>query len=415
MSNTNITVLKFGGSSVKSIGRIQHVGEIVQERCKSGKVLVVVSAMGDTTDYLIKLAKQATENPDAREMDQLLAVGEQISITLLTMSLHSLGIKARSLTAAQVGIFTETVHNKARIVDVKSESLMNALKTNDVLVVAGFQGITETGDVTTLGRGGSDTTAVALAAAVNAVCCDIYTDVDGIYTADPNVITGARLLNQISHEEVLEMSRMGAQVIHPRAVELARRYKVPLRVRNTFKPDHGGTLIDGGDNMEIYRTVSGVAIDKDQASVAILNVPDKPGIAGTIMQTLAAQNIVIDMIMQAFHPTMGKNSITFTVHQNDLDQTIAALNQIKSDLGASEVLSDPDIAKVSLIGAGLAGQPGVAARVFNTLGKNSINIKMIATSEMKLTCVVSQADTEKAAQLIHDAFELKRAVQHEQA
>lgn len=410
-----ITVLKFGGTSVKSIGRIQHVGEIIQERCKTGPLLVVVSAMGDTTDYLIKLAKQTSESPDAREMDQLLAVGEQISITLLTMCLHALGIKARSLTAAQVGIFTETIHNKARIVDVKAENLLTALTNNDVLVVAGFQGVTEDGDITTLGRGGSDTTAVALAAAVKAVCCDIYTDVDGIYTGDPNVIQGAHLLKQISHAEVLEMSRMGAQVIHPRAVELARQYKVPLRVRNTFKPNNEGTLVDGGENMEIYRTVSGVAIDKDQASVAILNVPDKPGIAGTIMQALAAKNIVIDMIMQAFHPTMGKNSITFTVHQNDLDQTIAALNQIKSELGASEVLSDPDIAKVSLIGAGLAGQPGVAAKVFSILGTNGINIKMIATSEMKLTCVVGQADAEKAAQLIHDTFDLNKVMQNEHA
>lgn len=416
MSNSKpITVVKFGGTSVKSIGRIQHVGEIIQERCKSGPVLVVVSAMGDTTDYLIKLAKQCSDTPDAREMDQLLAVGEQISITLLTMTLHGMGIKARSFTASQVGIFTESVHNKARIVDVKAETLLKALTDNDVIVVAGFQGVTESGDITTLGRGGSDTTAVALAAAVKAIACDIYTDVDGIFTGDPNIIEGAHLIKQISHSEVLEMSRMGAQVIHPRAVELARQYKVPLRVRNTFKPEHSGTLINGGSIMEIYRTVSGVAIDKDQASVAILNVPDKPGIAGSIMQALATDNIVIDMIMQAFHPTMGKNSITFTVHQNDLDQTIAALSKIKSDLGASEVLSDPDIAKVSLIGAGLAGQPGIAAKVFNILGQNNINIKMIATSEMKLTCVISQADAERAAQLIHSGFELARVNADEHA
>lgn len=405
-----ITVLKFGGTSVKSIGRIRHVSEIVQERSTHGPLLVVVSAMGDTTDYLIKLAKRASESPDAREMDQLLAVGEQISITLLTMTLHSMGIKAKSLTAYQVGIFTESVHNKARIVDLKTDSLLNNLGDNEVLVVAGFQGITEAGDLTTLGRGGSDTTAVALAAAVNASSCDIYTDVDGIYSADPNLIEGARLLTTVSYEEVLEMARLGAQVIHPRAVELARQYNVKLRVRNTFKPENQGTLITGGSNMEIYRAVSGVAMDKDQASVAIINVPDKPGIAGTIMQTLATENIVIDMIMQAFHPTIGKNSITFTVHQDDLDKTIAALNKIKGELGASEVLSDPDIAKVSLIGAGLAAQPGVAAKVFNILGQNQINIKMIATSEMKLTCVIGKNDAQKATQLIHDAFELQEAV-----
>jgi aspartate kinase len=317
-----------------------------------------------------------------------------------------MGVKARSFTAAQVGIFTESIHAKARIVEIKTETLQNAFVDNDVLVVAGFQGVTEQGDITTLGRGGSDTTAVALAAAVGASICDIYTDVDGIYTGDPNVIQGAQLLKRISYEEVVEMARLGAQVIHPRAVELARQYRVQLRVRNTFKPEHEGTIIDGGEDMEIYRTVSGVAVDKEQASVAIMDVPDQPGIAGEIMQAVADKNIVIDMIMQAFHPTMGLNNITFTVGAADLDQTIATLEALKLKLKAKEVLADPDIAKVSLIGAGMVGQPGVAARLFSVLGKNGINIKMIASSEKKLTCVVSRQQADKAAQLIHDAFEL---------
>lgn len=402
----NAHVLKFGGTSVKNIGRIQHVANIIKSLAETGPVLVVVSAMGDTTDYLLKLAKQAADKPDQRELDLLLSTGEQISITLLSMVLASMNVKARSFTAYQVGIFTENIHSKARIVDIKTDSLMKAWETNDVLVVAGFQGVTEDGDITTLGRGGSDTTAVALAAAIGASTCDIYTDVDGIYTADPNKIKNARLLERISYEEVVEMARLGAQVIHPRAVELARQYNVALRVRNTFKPEHKGTTIDGGEAMEIYRTVSGVAVDKDQASVAIMDVPDQPGVAASIMQAVADKNIVIDMIMQAFHPTIGLNNITFTVSASELDQTIGILEQLKDKLKAKEVAADPDIAKVSLIGAGMVGQPGVAARLFSVLGKHGINIKMIASSEKKLTCVVSRSDADRAAQLIHDAFEL---------
>ncbi|HEY9773546.1 MAG TPA: aspartate kinase [Planktothrix sp.] len=402
----NLHVVKFGGTSVKNIARIQHVCGIINKLRETSPVIVVVSAMGDTTDYLVKLANQCAATPNQRELDSLLSTGEQISIALVAMMLSSMGVKARSFTAAQVGIFTENIHSKARIVEIKTDTLHNAFADNDVLVVAGFQGVTEQGDITTLGRGGSDTTAVALAAAVGAKICDIYTDVDGIYTADPNKIEGAQLLKRISYEEVVEMARLGAQVIHPRAVELARQYNVSLRVRNTFKPEHEGTVIDGGEDMEIYRTVSGVAVDKEQASVAIMDVPDQPGIAGEIMQAVADKNIVIDMIMQAFHPSMGLNNITFTVGASDLDETIATLETLKVRLKAKEVLADPDIAKVSLIGAGMVGQPGVAARLFTVLGKNGINIKMIASSEKKLTCVVSRQQADKAAQLIHDAFEL---------
>ncbi len=402
----NIAVLKFGGTSVKNIGRIRHVCELVNKRRREGPVLVVVSAMGDTTDYLVKLAGQAAAEPDKRELDLLLSTGEQISITLVSMVLRTMGVAARSFTAYQVGIFTESIHNKARIVDIKTDTLSKAFEENDVVVVAGFQGVTTGGEITTLGRGGSDTTAVALAAAVGAPVCDIYTDVDGIFTADPNLVRSARRLPRISYEEVVEMARLGAQVIHPRAVELARQHRVVVRVRNTFKPDDQGTIIDGGEQMEIYRTVSGVAVDKEQASVAIVEVPDRPGIAAKIMRAVADQNIVIDMIMQAFHPKSGLNNITFTVARTDLKPTIAVLNQLKDELGATEVEADQDIAKVSLIGAGMVHQPGIAARLFSVLGEAGINIKMIATSEMKLTCVVSRAEADRAAQLIHDAFEL---------
>ncbi len=413
MNNVKTSVLKFGGTSVKNLGRIQHVAEIIRDRLRIGsedkqKILVVVSAMGDTTDYLLKLGAQCSRTPDKRELDSLLSTGEQISITLLALTLKEMGISARSFTAPQIGIFTEKVHSKARIVDINSDNLNRSLVDHDVLVVAGFQGVTADGDITTLGRGGSDTTACALAAAINADVCDIYTDVDGIYTADPNVISEAKLLKRVSYGEVIEMARLGAQVLHPRAVELARQYEVRLRVRNTFKPEHEGTIIDQGANegekVEIYRSISGVAVDKDQACVTIMNVPDKPGIAGTIMQALADNNIVIDMIMQAFHPTDGHNNITFTVHSTDLAQTITVLEAIQGDFSATAVIADEDIAKVSLIGAGLAGQSGIAATVFKAFGAAGINIKMIATSEMKLTCVVSGKDADKASKIMHSSF-----------
>ena len=401
-------VVKFGGTSVKNIGRIQHVAEILAAKVRHQPVLVVVSAMGDTTDYLLKLAQQCAPSPDSRELDLLLSTGEQISIALLAMTLRSMGVRAKSFTGPQVGILTENVHSKARIVDINRDFLSAALSSNEVVVVAGFQGTNPEGDITTLGRGGSDTTAVALAAAVNAPVCDIYTDVDGIYTADPNLIKNARLLERISYSEVLEMARLGAQVIHPRAVELARQYKIGLRVRNTFKPDHLGTSIDGGENMELFSTVSGVAVDRDQACVAIMDVPDQPGIAAKITQALADENIALEMIMQSFHPSIGLNNITFTVQATDLDHTIEALSSIKEKLGAKEVIADADIAKVSLVGAGLVGRPAIAARLFAVLGNSGINIKMISSSEMKITCVVSRAEADAAAKLIHDAFQLDK-------
>ena len=402
-------VVKFGGTSVKNIGRIQHVADILKGISRTKKVLAVVSAMGDTTDFLVKLSKQASENPDKRELDMLLATGEQISIALLCMVLKDSGVRAKSLTGNQVGIFTETVHTRARILDINSERLETAFKDNDVLVVAGFQGVTVDGDITTLGRGGSDTTAVALAAAIKASECDIYTDVDGIYTTDPNKIATASLLPRISYGEVLEMARLGAQVLHPRAVELARQYNVKLRVRNTFKPENPGTSIDAGGDMEIFRAISGVVVDEDQATVAIMDVPDQPGIAGKVTQALADQNIAIDMIMQSVHPSAGLNSMTFAVADADLAQTIKILDELKAQLGAKEVKADPDCAKVSLIGAGLCGQPWIPALLFSTMGKNGINIKMISSSEMKICCVVSREQAPKAAKLIHDAFELGKA------
>jgi aspartate kinase len=429
VSFNNIKVLKFGGTSVKSAARMEHVAKIVAEKTATSPCLVVVSAMGDTTDYLLKLAMQCAPIPDKRELDLLLSTGEQISIALLALTLGNLGIKARSFTGQQVGIFTEAVHNKARIVDIKTDRLQEALSQQQAVIVAGFQGVTPDGEITTLGRGGSDTTAVALAAALNASECDIYTDVDGIFTGDPNKISQARLLPRVSYAEVLEMARLGAQVIHPRAVELARRYEISLRVRNTFKPEHEGTQIDkhgasrkrqacisvshpgatAEDDMEISSTISGVAVDKEQACVAIMDVPDQPGTAAKIMLALSQANIVVDMIMQSFHPSIGSNNITFTVGETDLNETIVLLNRLKDELNAKTVVSDTDIAKVSLIGLGLAFDPKIPAKLFAACGDAGINIKMISSSEMKITCVVSRADADRAANLIHDAFDLGKA------
>lgn len=403
-----IQLLKFGGTSLKSIARIQHIAEIIAERSKLSPVLVIVSSMVDTNDYLLKLARQCSSRPDQRELDLLLSSGEQVSITLLAMMLHSLGIKARSFTPIQVGIFTESIHNGGRIVDVRTEALKRALRNTDVLVVSGFQGVSPSGDITTLGSAGADITAVALAAALGVKECDIYSDADGILTANPTTVPSAKLLDTITYDEIIEMARMGAKVIHPKAVDLAYQYGITVRVRNTFKPNLMGTTIVGEEDMEIYRNVSGVALDQDQASISIVDIPDRPGVAGTIMSALAKRNIVTDMIMQSSNSIIGVTTITFTVNTPDLLQSMSILEELKLQLGAKQVISDPDIAKVSLIGTGLARQPQIAATLFTTLGKNHINIKMISSGERKLTCVVSRHDAEKAARLIHEAFELDK-------
>jgi aspartate kinase len=346
-------VQKFGGTSVKSGARIKNVAGIVRRAAARGQVVVVVSAMGDTTDYLVKLAGQVAGAPEGREYDVLLATGEQISIALLAMALNESGVKAVSMTGAQLGIITESVHAAARIVDIKTDRIRRRLDEGYVVVAAGFQGITATGDTTTLGRGGSDTTAVALAAALKATRCDIFTDVNGVYTADPNVVPTARLLEQISYEEMLEMARVGAQVLHPRAVELARKHRLPVRVRNTFDPDHEGTVLIGADEMEITKPVSGVTVDRDQARLAILKVPDRPGIAGEIFGVLADRRVSVDMIIQAFHQDRSVNDITFTIKRGDLATARGALEEVAARIGAEGVLAVEDVAKVSIVGAGL--------------------------------------------------------------
>jgi aspartate kinase len=399
-------VQKFGGTSVKSIARIKNVAGIVARAAERDPVVVVVSAMGDTTDYLVKLAHQASDAPNRREYDALLATGEQISIALVAMALNQRGVRAVSMTGAQLGIITESVHTTARIVDIKTERIRRHLDEGQVVVAAGFQGTTPEGDTTTLGRGGSDTTAVALAAALGAQVCDIFTDVSGVYTADPNIVSSARLLKEVSYEEMLEMARVGAQVLHPRAVELARKHKLPLRVRNTFDPDHEGTILRGAGEMEIYRPVSGVTVDRDQARLAILKVPDKPGVAGEIFGALAERNISVDMIIQAFHQDRSVNDITFTIKRGDLKSARTALEEVAARVGAEGVLADEDVAKVSIIGASLMDQPDVAARMFRALGQEGVNIKMISSSEIRISCAVSERDAERAVTIVHDLFQL---------
>lgn len=399
-------VQKFGGTSVKSVARIKNVASIIARAAKDSPIVAVVSAMGDTTDYLMKLAHQVSGSPNRRELDALLATGEQISVALVAMALNETGTKAVSVTAAQLGITTESVHTSARIVEINTERIRGYLDDGNVVIAAGFQGLTPAGDTTTLGRGGSDTTAVALAAALGASACDIFTDVSGVYTADPNLVPTARLLKEVSYEEMLEMARVGAQVLHPRAVELARKHCVPVRVRNTFDPEHEGTVLKGADDMEISRPVSGVTVDRDQARLAILKVPDRPGTAGAIFGALAEQRVSVDMIIQAFHEGGAVNDISFTVKRSDLNTARAALEQAASQTGAEDVLADEDVAKVSVVGAGLMDQPDIAARMFAALGREGINIKMISTSEIRISCVVSDKDAERAVRVVHDLFHL---------
>lgn len=404
----NIVVQKFGGTSVADAEKIKNVARaVIKEKELGNDVVVVVSAMGHTTDYLVKLAKEVNPEPSDREMDMLLSTGEGVSIALLSMAIQSLGYDAISLNAMQIGIITENVHLKARIIDIKTEKLIKNLEEGKIIVVAGFQGITSSGEITTLGRGGSDTSAVALAAALNAQRCDIYTDVDGVYTADPRVIPNASKLDKVSYEEMLELARVGANVLHPRSVETAKQFKVPVRVRSTFKSDDLGTLIIGVKNMEIYQPVTGVAADLSQVRMVVCDVPDVPGNAAKLFGALAKENISVDMIIQSYaRKTSNTNDIAFTVDKNDLDRASIVLDKIKNELKASAVHIDDNIAKVSIVGAGMVDRPGIAATMFETLAKMDINIKMISTSEIKISCLVEKQDAEKCVKALHSIFEL---------
>ncbi|WP_461833853.1 aspartate kinase [Desulfothermus sp.] len=402
-----IIVQKFGGTSVAGLERMKQVKAKVEKKLKKGyKVVVVLSAMAGETDRLIKLAMEFSKKPDPAEMDVLLTTGEQVSVALFSMLLKDAGIKARSLLGFQIPIHTDKAYGKARILDIDTEKLIELLKTNDVLVVAGFQGCDFQQNLTTLGRGGSDTSAVALAAALNAELCEIYTDVDGVYTTDPNVCSNARKLPKIAYDEMLEMASMGAKVLQIRSVEFAKKYNVPIHVRSTFS-DEPGTLVVKEDDVMESVLVSGIAYDKDQARITLTEVYDEPGVAAAIFEPLAAHNIVVDMIVQ--NPSHeGRTDITFTVSRKEMDDAIKIIERIKDQIGAKEVFYDKKVAKVSVIGVGMRNHSGVAAIAFRALKSENINILMISTSEIKISCLIEEKYTELAVRTLHEAFGLDK-------
>ena len=402
-----LIVQKYGGSSLADVGQIKNVvGRITQVRDRGDQVVVVVSAMGDTTDELLKLAYQVAERPADRELDVLLSTGELISSTLLSMSLNHMGYEAISLSGAQAGIRTDASYSRAMIVDIDPERMFKEMEKGRIVIVAGFQGITEEKDITTLGRGGSDTTAVALAVSLKAEECQIYTDVEGIYTADPHLVTEARKLLQIGYDEMLELASYGARVIHPRAVELGELFDIPIMVASSFT-DNPGTLIDGGASMEASNKVRGVAHDFDVAKVTVVGVPDSSGISAAIFEPLAMANISIDTIVQA--PSVaGTTDLTFTVSRNQLGKAMDVVKPIASSIGARDCTSDFKLGKVSIIGIGMQNTPGYAARMFKALSEGGINIHVISTSEIRITCIIDENRVDDAVHALHRAFELEK-------
>ncbi|MBI2462285.1 MAG: aspartate kinase [Candidatus Rokubacteria bacterium] len=400
-----LIVQKYGGSSVADPEKIQGVARRVVETAEQGhRVVVVVSAMGKTTDQLVGLAQAITPSPDARELDMLLATGEQVSSALLAMALQARGRAARSFTGHQVGILTDAAHTRARIQRIETEKIARALEAGEIAVVAGFQGVTAEDDITTLGRGGSDLTAVALAGALGAEVCEIYTDVDGVYTADPGIVPEARKLGRISYEEMMEMASLGAKVLQARSVEFAKKHGVPVHVRSSFKPDPG-TLVTREDPGMEDAVVTAVTHDRSEAKVSILRVPDRPGIAAQIFGTVAEQGIVVDMIVQNISRD-GYTDISFTLPRGDRARAVGVLEEVARRIEAAGVTYEDRIAKVSMVGVGMRSHSGVAARMFATLAKEGINILMISTSEIKISCVIEDKYTELAVRALHEAFGL---------
>ena len=404
----SLIVQKYGGTSVGNVDRIKNVANrIVRTRKAGHDVVVVVSAMSGETDRLVGLAHQISPGPNQREMDMLLSTGERVTIALLAMALQELGAPARSFTGRQVGILTDDAHTNARIEQITAERLKEALSAGVIPVVAGFQGINQKSDVTTLGRGGSDTTAVALAAALKADFCDIYTDVDGVYTTDPNIVPSARKLDKISYEEMLEMASLGAKVLQTRSVEFAMKYQVPVRVLSSFS-DNAGTLVTKEDQEMEQEVVSGVTYDKNQAKVTLIGVPDRPGIASKIFNAVAKENIIVDMIIQNIGQG-GLTDISFTVPRGDARRAKEILSKLAEEMGVQDILLTENIAKVSIVGVGMRSHSGVAAKMFSSLAAEGINIMMISTSEIKISCVIDSKYTELAVRTLHDVFELGKA------
>ena len=405
-----LVVQKYGGSSVADAERIKRVAErIVATRRDGHDVVVVVSAMGDTTDELIDLAEQIVPVPSGREFDMLLTAGERISMALLAMAINSLGYKAESFTGSQAGVLTTAVHGKARIVNITPGRVQNSVAAGNVAIVAGFQGVSpDTKDITTLGRGGSDTTAVALAAALDASVCEIYTDVDGVFSADPRIVPNARRLDTVTYEEMLELAASGAKILHLRSVEYGRRYGVPIHVRSSFSTKPGTTVTGSMEDLAMEDAIiSGVAHDRSEVKVTVVGVPDKPGEAATIFRELAAAEINIDMIVQNISTGgTGRTDVSFTLPATDGATAIAALTKIKDSVGFEDLLYDDHVGKLSLVGAGMRSHPGVSAKFFAALAEAGVNVEMISTSEIRISVVCRDTDLDVAVRAVHDAFEL---------
>ncbi|MEI6185798.1 MAG: aspartate kinase [Dehalococcoidia bacterium] len=402
-----IVVQKYGGSSVADADKISNVARRVAASFNKGnKVVVVVSAMGDTTDDLIELANRINPNPEPREMDLLLSTGEIVSSTLLAMALHAMGFSAVALSGPQAGISTDSAFSRARITGVEPRRIVKELDKGNIVIVAGFQGITPDNDIATLGRGGSDTTAVALAASLKARVCEIYTDVEGVYTADPRLVPEARKLDEIGYEEMLEMATSGARVMHHRSVELGQVFNVPILVASSMveKP---GTIIHGGKNMEQRNKVRGIAHDMDVAKITVAGVPDRPGIAAAIFTPLARAGISVDTIVQNASAN-NITDLTFTIIKKDLSKAMEIIGPVAREIGARECLSDSKLGKVSIIGTGMQNNPGYAAKMFQTLSTQDINIQLITTSEIRITCILSEDKVKEAVKALHKAFELDK-------
>jgi len=402
-----LVVQKFGGTSVANIEKIKIVAaKAIREKKAGNDVIVVLSAMAGETDRLIALAHQAAESPDEREYDSLISTGEQITVSLLSIVLNSLGYRARSFLGFQVKILTDKAYKKARISLIDTEAIQKELQHGTIAIVAGFQGVDEDNNITTLGRGGSDTSAVALAAVLKADHCDIFTDVDGVYTTDPNICSKARRLDKISYDEMLEMAMTGAKVLQPRSVEMAKKYDVPVYVKSTFS-DEGGTLVTKEDKEMEREVVSGITYDRDQAKITVVHVPDKPGVAASLFIPLSEHNISVDMIIQNVSAE-GFTDLTFTVSKKDMKEAQKIVAATAKAVGARKVEVDDDVAKVSIIGVGMMSHSGVAAKMFKTMANESINIMMISTSEIKISCIIQRKYTELAVTVLHDAFGLEK-------
>jgi aspartate kinase len=401
-----LLVQKFGGSSVADAEKIMNVARRVAASASGNQMIVVVSAMGKTTDGLLALARQISTTPDLREMDMLLSTGEQVTIALLTLALQSLGLKARSFTGPQVGMRTDHSHTQARITQIDGDRLRRALDAGEIAVVAGFQGLSDEDEITTLGRGGSDLTAVALAAALKADVCEIYTDVDGVYTADPNIVPDARKLARVAYDEMLELASLGAKVLQTRSVEFAKKYGVTVHVRSTFRPDPGTLVTKEEAGME-QAVVTGVTHDRNQAKISILRVPDRPGIAARVFGAIATSNIVVDMIVQNISQD-GYTDMSFTLPRADHARAVAELTDVVREIGARGIVHNDRVAKVSIVGVGMRSHSGVASTMFATLAREGINIQMISTSEIAVSCVIEDKYAELAVRSLHDAFDVAR-------